>query len=112
MTWVETGSGIEAHLLGDMVLDARVDVGEGADRAGNGAGGDFLAGGDQARAGAGEFGIGLRELEAEGRRLGMDAVAAADGERVLVLDGALLQRGQQGVEIGEQDVGRASRAAR
>ena len=60
MTWVETGSTREAHGLGDMRFDARVDLGEGADRAGDGAGGDFLARGDQARAGAGEFGIGLR----------------------------------------------------
>ena len=42
MTCVETGSSVEAQLLGDMLLDARVDVGEGADGAGNGAGGDLL----------------------------------------------------------------------
>jgi hypothetical protein len=35
--------------------------------------------GDQARLAAGELGIGFRQLEAEGHRLGMDAVAAADG---------------------------------
>ena len=34
----------------------------------------------------------------------MDAVAAADGDGVLVLEGALLQRRQKRVEIGEQDV--------
>ena len=34
---------LEAHFLGDMLFDARVDIGEGADRAGNGASGDFLA---------------------------------------------------------------------
>ena len=33
-----------------------------------------------------EFGVGQRELEAEGRRLGVDAVRAADGRRQLVLD--------------------------
>ena len=37
----------------------------------------------------------------------MDAVAAADGERVLVLEGALLQRREQPVEVGQQDVGGA-----
>ena len=31
------------HGLGDMRFDARIDLGEGADRAGNGAGRDFLA---------------------------------------------------------------------
>ena len=33
-----------------------------------------------------ELGIGLRELEAEGDRLGVDAVAAADGRGQLMLD--------------------------
>jgi hypothetical protein len=43
----------------------------------------------------------------------MDAVAAADGGRVLVLEGAALERGQQRVEVGEQDVaGAASCTAR
>jgi hypothetical protein len=37
----------------------------------------------------------------------MDAVRAADGRRVLVLDRAPLQRGEEGVEVGEQDVGSA-----
>ncbi len=104
--------GREAHLLGDMRLDARIDVGEGADRAGDRAGRDLLARRDQALLGAGEFGIGLRELQAEGRRLGMDAVRAADGRRHLVLEGAALQRGQQRVDVGEQEVGGARRAAR
>ena len=62
---------------------------------------------DEPLAGAGELGIGIGELEAEGRGLGMDAVAAADGDGVLVFDGAALQRGEQLVEIGEQNVGGA-----
>ena len=37
----------------------------------------------------------------------MDAVAAADGQRVLVLEGAPLQRREQTIEIGKQDVGGA-----
>jgi hypothetical protein len=37
----------------------------------------------------------------------MDAVAAADADRVLVLEGARLQRGQNTVHVGEQDVGGA-----
>ena len=61
-------------------------MGEGADRAGDGAGGDLLAGAHQPLAGAGELGIGDSELEPEGGRLGMDAVAAADRQRVLVLE--------------------------
>ena len=39
------------------------------------------------------------------RRLGVDAVAAPDGRRVFVLERAPLQRVEQPVEIGEQDVG-------
>ena len=90
-----------------MLLHARVDVGEGADRAGDGAGGDLLARRDEPRAAARELGIGLRQLEAEGGRLGMDAVGAADGGRHLVLEGAALQRGEQRVDVGEQEVGGA-----
>ena len=42
ITWVETGSTLKPHRLGDMRFDARIDLGEGADRAGDRAGGDFL----------------------------------------------------------------------
>jgi hypothetical protein len=42
-----------------MFFDARVDIGEGADGAGNRAGRDFRAGIDQTVAVAGELGIGL-----------------------------------------------------
>ncbi len=41
ITWVETGSTAQAHLRGDMRLDARVDIGEGADRARDRAGRDL-----------------------------------------------------------------------
>ena len=85
MTWVETGSTVEAQLLGDMRLDPRIDIGEGADRAGDRAGRDLGARRDQPGAAAGELGIGLGQLEPEGDRLGMDAVAAADRRRQLVL---------------------------
>ena len=37
----------------------------------------------------------------------MDAVAAADGRRQLVFEGALLERRQQRIDIGDQDVGGA-----
>ncbi len=95
----------QAHLLRDMRLDPGIDIGEGADRARNGAGGDLGARGDEAGAVAGELGIGLRQLQPEGDRLGMDAVAAADRRGQLVLEGAALQHREQLVEIGDQDVG-------
>ena len=82
--------GAEAEGAGDVLLDPRIDIGEGADGAGDGRGRDLLARGMEAAAGAGELGIGIGELDAEGRRLGMDAVAAADRDRVLVLVGAPL----------------------
>ena len=107
ITWVEIGSGDKPHGLGDMGLHARVDLREGADGAGNGAGRDLLAGGDQPLAGAGELGIGVGELQAEGHGFGVNAVGAADGRRHLVLEGALLQRRQHLVDIGNQQIGGA-----
>ena len=90
-----------------MGFDARIDLREGADRARDGAGRDLLAGGDQPLAGAVEFRIGDRELEPEGGGLGMDAVGAADGGGELVLEGAALERGQERVDIGDQEIGGA-----
>ena len=50
ITWVETGSGVRPIALRHMRLDRRVDVGEGADRAGDRAGRDLGARRDQPRA--------------------------------------------------------------
>jgi hypothetical protein len=93
-------------LLGDIGLHRRIDIGKGADRTRDRAGRNFGPRGDEALAAPAELGIGLGELEAESHRLGLDAVAAADGGGVLVLLGAGLERGEQRVEIGEQDVAR------
>ena len=49
ITWVEIGSGFRPSFARDMRFDARVDVGEGADRAGDRAGRDLLARRDQPR---------------------------------------------------------------
>ena len=97
--------GPEAKGLSDVDLDARVDVGEGTDGAGYGAGGNFLASGDQAGAAAVEFGIGLGHLQAEGDRFGVDAMAAADADGTLVLHSPALQRGEQAVDIGDENIG-------
>ncbi len=80
---------------------------EGADRPRDGAGCDLGAGGRQARARPGELGMGERELEPERRGLGMDAVRAADGRRELVLEGAALERGQERLGVGDQQIARA-----
>ena len=97
----------EAHGLGDVRLHPRIDLRKGADRAGNGAGRDFLARGDEPFTGAREFRVGIGELDAESGRLGVDAVRAADDRRHLVLLRTLLQRGEKLVGIGDQDIGRA-----
>ena len=62
----------------DMGFDARIDIRKGADGAGNRAGRDLFPRVHETLAGARKFGIGLRELQAEGHRLGMDAMRAAD----------------------------------
>ena len=107
MIWVETGSTLKPHGLGDMRFDARIDLGEGADGAGDRAGGDFLAGGDEPLLGARELGIGVSELEPEGDRFGMDAVRSPDRRRQLVLEGAALERGEQRIDVLDENVGGA-----
>ena len=85
-----------------MGLDARIYIGEGADRSRNLTSRDLGPSGDQAGARAGELGVGLGELKPEGGRLGVDAVAAPDAKRVLVLPGAPFERFQHRAEIGEE----------
>ena len=64
-------------------------------------------GGLQPRFAAVELRIGLRELQPERGRLGMDAMRAADRRRHLVLDSAALERGIELVDVGNQYVGGA-----
>ena len=98
----------EPHLLRHIGFDARIDLRESADRAGDRAGRDLAARRPQALAGAGELGIGVGKLEPEGRRLGVDAVRAADGRRELVLARAALKHGVELFDVGDQDVGCAN----
>src|SRR5207302_693072 len=80
----------QAQLFGDIFLHPRVDVGEGADGAGDRAGGDLELRHGQPLPGADELGVVAGELQAEGGGLGVDAVAAPDCGRVAVLVGARL----------------------
>src|SRR5262249_22327627 len=98
---------MEAKLGCDMGFHARIDVGEGADRAGDGAGRNLLARRDEARLRAVELGVKARELDAERRRLGVDAMAAADGDGILELERTPLQRSKEVIDIGDEDVGGA-----
>ena len=105
MTWV-AGHRREAERGAHAGLDLGVDVRVGADGARQLAHGDAVAGGPQAAAVA----VGLqgpqRELGPEGRRLGVHAVGAAGDGHVQQLEGARLERGHEGVEVGQQEVGR------
>ena len=97
----------QAELLADMFLDARIDVGEGADGTRDRAGGYFCPGRDEAGAVAVHLCVESGERQAHRRRLGMDAVTAADADRVLVLEGAGLEGGKHAVHVGKQDIGGA-----
>ncbi len=97
--------GTKPHPCADMFLDRRIDIGEGADRAGDGAGCNLVAGPFQPGATARHLGMEPSEGQAHRGRFGMDAVAAADPQRVLVFIGAFLQCRQNAVQIGQQNVG-------
>ena len=104
--------GFEAQFFRDMGFDAGIDIGEGADRAGYRAGGNLLARRLEPRPRPHEFGVKARKLDAERGRLGMDAMAAPDGRGVFVLQRALLQRGQQLIDVCDQNVGGAAQLHR
>ena len=91
--------------MGNMLFHARVNIGEGAYRAGYRAGGDVFASRDEALAVAGKFGVSCGELQTERHRFGMDAMRAADGRRHFMLERAALDGGEQGIDIGQQQVG-------
>jgi len=94
----------EAQFLRDMLLDARIDIGEGADRAGNRAGRDFLARILETLQVAVELGIGLCHLETESHRLGMDTMRTPNAYVVLMGVGLGFKRGKQLVHIVEENV--------
>ena len=94
----------QAQLIGDVRLDRRIDIGEGADGARNRAGPDFRAGGLQAFAAARELCVMSSQLQSESGRLGVDGMAATDADRVFVLHRTLFEGGHQGVEIGQQKI--------
>src|SRR5439155_15331779 len=94
----------EAELSRHMLLDARIDIGKGADRSRDCASGDLLLRGNKPLPGAREFGESKGKLEPEGYRLGVDAVAPANGGGVFVRDSAPVKIGEELSEVGEEDI--------
>ncbi len=82
------GAGFEPELAADVGLHRGIEVSEGADRTGDLANPHHLAGPLQPGEIAAELIVPERQLEAEGHRLGVYAVGAADHRRVAVLVGA------------------------
>ena len=97
----------KVHFFGDTCLDSRINIGKCADCARNGAGCNSRARRNQARAVTVKFGIGLGHFEAECCRLCVNGVTAPDAGRHFVLHCTVFQCPQQGVNVGEQNIGGA-----
>ena len=93
--------GLQSETPRHVRLHRRIDMGIGADGAADRADRNFRPCLHQPSAVAGEFGVVSGELQAEARRLRMDAMTASNGQRLLVLERALFQRGKQGVQVGK-----------
>src|SRR5206468_1905903 len=78
------GIGLEPELTADVLFDVRIDVGEVSNGARQLADGHHLPGPAQALEVATGLDVPDGDLEAEGGRLGVDAVSAAHDQRVLV----------------------------
>ena len=97
----------EVQFRRNMRFDLGIDIGKCSHSARNRTGRNLSARRDQALASTRKFGIGLGELQPEGNRFGMDAVAAANRRRKFMLQRAGFDRGKQLVHIGNQQVGGA-----
>ena len=87
-------------------FDRRIDIGIGADRARDFADRNLAAGLLQAGLIAFHLGEPVGDFEAEGNRLGMHAVAAADHDRVLMFLRPPPKHGEQGIQIGQNHIRR------
>src|SRR5580698_3952397 len=77
---------LQAQRMRDVRFDLRGDVGERPDRAGYGADRDFLACSNETRARTSKLRVITCELETESRGFRVNAMAAADRDRVLVFE--------------------------
>ena len=96
--------GLKSELGADLLFDARIEMRTRADRAAQFAHGDALAHFDEAFAHAAEFVIHQRHLEAEGDRLGVDAVAAPHHGRELVRAGLIGCGGADIIDALDEEV--------
>ena len=92
------GRRLEAEARADALFVLRLEVAEGADGAGKLADAHVFGGCLEAGKVALHLGVPVQQLETEGRRLGVDAVSAADGGRVLELDGTTLEHREQSLD--------------
>ena len=93
---------VQAQSISDVDLDRRIDIGEGANSAGDRAGRHLVDRLRQPVVTAMDQRVVTGELQAECRRLGVNGVAAPDGRHVLELMRPGLQRGEQALGTGEQ----------
>jgi hypothetical protein len=89
------GRGLETEPRADALLVLGLEMAECADSSRQLAHAHVLGGRVEASQVALHLRIPVQQLQAEGRRLGMDAVRAADRRRVLELEGAALEDRQQ-----------------
>jgi hypothetical protein len=97
---------LQAEPFADCGFNRRGQVGAGANGTGQLAHGHPLARGHQTFECPVKFIVHERQLEAKGRRLGVDAVAAADAGRELVFARLFGDGGAQGLHVLKQDVRR------
>src|SRR5579883_3513902 len=93
------GRGLETETSADFFFGFGADVGEGPDRSRDFADADLFGGLCKAGFVAAELVVPERDFKAEGDRLGVHAVGAADLHRVFMLEGELFESGEQLVEI-------------
>ena len=93
--------GGQPHLLANMLFDGGVDIGESADSTGDRNRCDLRAGIFQPLKVTGELGIVTGQLDAKGRWFGVDRMAAANADCVLVLKSASFEGGEQRLNIGD-----------
>src|SRR5579863_6423307 len=99
------GRGLEAQARADFFFLFWTDVRESANGAGELADAHVLGSGVKAREVALHLGEPVEQLEAEGGGLGVHAVSAADGGRVLELERAALEDGEECFDAGTKHRG-------